>query len=86
MLAISCSGWHSVARASYHLVLSRSFLLITTTEHRREELRRRFVKAELELFRVRYEDDDEHEGFLDSCDLGSILVRPPLTHVLSLEH
>ena len=38
----------------------------------REELRRRFVKAELALFKIRYDSDDyaEREGFLNSRDFG----------------
>jgi DNA primase large subunit len=41
-----------------------------------EELRRRFVKAESALFRVRYDTDDrsEREGFLNSRDFNWIPV------------
>ncbi|KDQ60698.1 hypothetical protein JAAARDRAFT_151308 [Jaapia argillacea MUCL 33604] len=43
---------------------------------RSEELRRRFVKAEITLFRVRYESDDtkEREEFLSSRDFDWIAV------------
>ncbi len=42
----------------------------------REDLRRRFVKAELELFKVRYDDDDtlEREEFLNSREFDWIPV------------
>jgi len=47
----------------------------------REELRRRFVKAETTLFRVRYDSDDtsEKEEFLNSRDFDWITVR--LSHL-----
>lgn len=43
----------------------------------REELRRRFVKAEMTLFRVRYDTDgnDERKEFLNSRDFNWIQVR-----------
>ena len=43
---------------------------------RREELRRRFVKAEMMLFRSRYETDDtkEREQFLESKSFGWSMV------------
>ncbi|TDL27346.1 DNA primase, large subunit [Rickenella mellea] len=43
---------------------------------RSEELRRRFVKAEMTLFRIRYETDDsaEREDFLNTRDFGWIAV------------
>jgi hypothetical protein len=45
----------------------------------REELRRRFVKAETILFRVRYDIDDssEKEEFLNSRDFDWIAVSLP---------
>ncbi|KAE9399311.1 hypothetical protein BT96DRAFT_965698 [Gymnopus androsaceus JB14] len=52
-----------------HFVLRLAFC-------RSEELRRRFVKAETTLFRVRYETDDSNErrAFLDSKDFNWISV------------
>ncbi|THU99320.1 DNA primase large subunit [Dendrothele bispora CBS 962.96] len=52
-----------------HFVLRLAF-------SRSEELRRRFVKAESTLFRIRYENDDsmERQQFLDSRDFNWILV------------
>ncbi|EIW85012.1 DNA primase, large subunit [Coniophora puteana RWD-64-598 SS2] len=55
-----------------HFVLRLAFC-------RSEELRRRFVKAETTLFRVRYEKDDTKEltQFLSSQDFGWEKVDPP---------
>ena len=43
----------------------------------RDELRRRFVKAEVSLFRIRYEelDREEQKSFLESRNFGLTLVR-----------
>ncbi|EJD05813.1 DNA primase, large subunit [Fomitiporia mediterranea MF3/22] len=52
-----------------HFVLRLAFC-------RSEELRRRFVKAETTLFRVRYEMDDseDRKGFLDSREFGWLVL------------
>ncbi|KAH7339642.1 DNA primase large subunit [Rhizoctonia solani] len=54
-----------------HFVLRLAFC-------RTEELRRRFVKAETTLFKIRWESDDtsERTSFLNSLDLGMIPVPP----------
>lgn len=47
-----------------------------TEDGTREDLRRRFVKAEMALFRIRYDSDDrvEREEFLSSRDFDWIPV------------
>lgn len=61
------ADWDSERRKDHvgHFVLRLAFC-------RSEELRRRFVKAEMALFRVRYETDDakEREAFMRSRDFG----------------
>jgi hypothetical protein len=57
-LDILCLGWHSVDRMCVSLGLS---LQQTIDCSLREELRRRFVKAETALFRIRYLDASEQE-------------------------
>lgn len=57
-----------------HIHSTRSTLLISCV---REDLRRRFVKAEMTLFKVRYEADtdlDERQLFLKTRDFNWILV------------
>lgn len=48
---------------------------------RREELRQRFLKAEKELFHIRWDTDDpaERRRFVDSLNFGWEVVRPPLS-------
>ena len=47
----------------------------------REDLRRRYVKAETTLFKLRYTSDDtqEREEFLKSRDFGWVVVRSYVT-------
>lgn len=51
-------------------------MILLTCSHLSEELRRRFVEAELTLFKVRYENDgySERESFLNSRDFNWIPV------------
>jgi hypothetical protein len=81
-LGILSLGWHFVDRMS-RLGLNFS-LLQANNLSRREDLRRRFVKAETTLFRVRYLDAtiSERREFLQSRDFdwiqagtSSLLVR-----------
>jgi hypothetical protein len=55
-LGILYLGWHSVDRM--YIGLSQP---VANHLSRREELRRRFVKAETTLFRIRYLDASEQE-------------------------
>ena len=75
-MGILCSGWPSVAR-KYWFEHDFVHLHILRLGSVREELRRRFIKAELALFKVRYETDDtqEREAFLQSRDFGWEMVR-----------
>jgi hypothetical protein len=71
-LGISCLGWHFVDRMS--VSVSTLFHCKPTISSRREDLRRRFVKAETTLFRVRYLDAtiSERKDFLKSRDFDWI--------------
>lgn len=56
---------------------------------KREDLRRRFVKAETTLFKVRYDKDlhSERESFLRSRDFNWIAVSfffMPTSHLLTM--
>lgn len=55
---------------------SSSRFSVSNQTDRREDLRRRFIKAETSLFRVRYDTDDskEREAFLKSRDFNWIAV------------
>lgn len=67
--------WRFADRAL--LCIRLEFVELTKT-FASDELRRRFVKAESMLFRLRYESDDalEREAFLGSRDFDWIAVRP----------
>jgi len=69
---ISCLGLPFVDREFF----LPSILALLVDPCVREELRRRFVKAETTLFRVRYDSDDtsEKEEFLNSRDFDWIAV------------
>lgn len=64
-------------------------LMVSSSSIAREELRRRFVKAETTLFRVRYEMDDlgERSAFLDQQRFEwEEVSRPVPAPILPLKH
>jgi DNA primase large subunit len=54
-----------------------ALLTVAHALSRSEDLRRRFVKAETTLFRIRYDTDDKHERdeFLDARNFDWLSVR-----------
>ncbi|KAJ7285907.1 eukaryotic and archaeal DNA primase, large subunit-domain-containing protein [Mycena rebaudengoi] len=75
-LPLKASTAHGVDRDSQRRVDHLGHFVLRLAFCRSEELRRRFVKAETTLFRVRYETDDskERELFLASRDFNWIAV------------